>query len=56
MSQKTRAVYELIRKRVPFLDRDRYMEEDIKQVMVLLHSEELEEAVHSEQEGDARTN
>jgi len=55
MSQKTRAVYELVRKRVPFLDRDRYMEEDIKQVLVLLHSEELEEAVLLEQESAAMT-
>jgi histidine ammonia-lyase/phenylalanine ammonia-lyase len=45
MSPKTRAAHELIRGRVPFLNGDRRMEEDIKRVAELIGSGDLEEAV-----------
>ena len=40
-SPKTRAVHELVRSRVPFLDGDRRMDTDIKEIVNLIRSGEL---------------
>jgi histidine ammonia-lyase/phenylalanine ammonia-lyase len=40
-SPKTRAAHELVRSRVPFLDGDRRMDTDIKEIVDLIRSGEL---------------
>ena len=40
-SPKTRAVHELVRSRVPFLDGDRRMDTEIKEIVNLIRSGEL---------------
>ncbi len=45
MSPKTRAAYRRLRERVPFLDGDRRMEGDVKKVVELIGSGELERVV-----------
>ncbi len=45
MSPKTRAAYRALRERVPFLDGDRRMEGDVKQVVELIGSGELQRVV-----------
>jgi histidine ammonia-lyase/phenylalanine ammonia-lyase len=42
---KTRAVRDLVRARVPFLDADRRMDRDIEEAVDLIHSGELSRAV-----------
>ncbi len=44
-SPKTRKAHELVRSRVPFLDGDRRMDEDIKEVVDLIRSGELSKTV-----------
>lgn len=48
MSPRTKAAYDLIRSQVPFVDRDRRMEGDIKQVVEMIRSGALREAVMSQ--------
>jgi histidine ammonia-lyase/phenylalanine ammonia-lyase len=48
MSPRTRAVHALVRKVVPFLDRDRAMEDDIAAVLALLRSGEISDTALAE--------
>jgi histidine ammonia-lyase/phenylalanine ammonia-lyase len=45
MSPKTKAVQDLVRSRVPFLDGDRRMDKDVGQAVGLIRSGELRDAV-----------
>jgi histidine ammonia-lyase len=47
MSPKTKAIHDLVRSRVPFLDGDRRMDKDVGEAVALIRSGELRDAAFS---------